>query len=290
MNKKTSPTTPPIATRTMYRGCFTIGFLMFILCLLFPGNIMAQSDTIPSKRETVSTYLFGVGYTDMLDTYLSPEKFKGVEVRFLHQTTRQRPGSRWSRQMTTQSYVSEGSSRGDGTTLGLQANYGYAWHYNWEWMGGRLRLQAGGMVDGTIGVLYNLQNQNNPAQMRLFANIGPSAVGTYRFHIGRWPASVRYEFYAPLAGVMFSPNYGQSYYEIFTRGNYDHNVIPTTFIVTPSVRNLLTLQVSKGRNTYSIGYMGEIQQSEVNHLKQHIYSHLLMIGFVRHFKIVDIVP
>ncbi len=266
-------------------------WLMLILLFpLLPKGAMAQSDTIPSKRETVTANLFGVGYTDMLDTYLSPEKFRGVEVRFLHQTTRLRPGSRWSRQMTTQTYVSSGTSRGDGTTLGLQANYGYAWHYNWQWMGGRLRLQAGGMVDGNIGVLYNLQNQNNPAQMRLFANIGPSAVGTFRFHIGRRPAALRYEVYAPLAGVMFSPNYGQSYYEIFTRGNYDHNVVPTTFIITPSVRNLLTLQVSWKRNTYSIGYMGEIQQAEVNHLKQHIYSHLLMVGYVRHFTITDIVP
>ena len=252
--------------------------------------VMAQSDTLTSKKETVSANYFAVGYTDMLDTYLSPEKYKGVELRFINEITRIRPGSRWTRQTTTQTLISTGSSRGDGTSMALQANYGYAWHYNWNFMGGLLNVKAGGMIDGAIGVRYNTQNQNNPAQMRLFANIGPSGIADYRFHLWRFPASLRYEVFAPLCGVMFSPNYGQSYYEIFNRGNYDHNVVPTTFICAPSLRNMLTLNVTWGRNTYSIGYLGDIQQASVNHLKQHIYSHLLVIGFVRHFKITDIIP
>ena len=29
--------------------------------------------------------MLGVGYTDILDTYLSPEKYRGTDLRFLSQ-------------------------------------------------------------------------------------------------------------------------------------------------------------------------------------------------------------
>lgn len=121
-------------------------------------------------------------------------------------------------------------------------------------------------------------------------NISPSAAATYRFRLWQRNYSLRYELSVPLIGMMFSPNYGQSYYEIFSRGNYDHNIVPTTIGSTPSLRQMLTFDFSLGRTTLRLGYLGDFRQAKVNNLKYHSYSNMLVIGIVRQFNITKIVP
>ena len=260
-----------------------------LMLMAFATVASAQSDTIVDRHEVTKAQMAAIGATEILDTYLSPEKYRGVEIRLISHTTRDEPGNRYSQQIVHQAnFASIKDRSGDGNEMSGLYTYSYALHYNWRLMEGRLFLKVGGQTDINLGVLYNTRNQNNPAQMRLSMNIGPSAVAAYRFHIKRTKCMARYEVSAPLIGVMFSPNYGQSYYEIFSEDNYDHNVVPVTPLSAPSLRNMLSLDLTWKKTTYRVGYLGDFQQADVNHIKQHFYTHAIMLGIVKKFKTIHI--
>ncbi len=227
-----------------------------------------------------------MGGANVLDTYLSPEKHTGEELRVISHTIRDIPGDRWQQQIMHEGILSTVDDRsGKDNMLGGLYNLNYALQKVFQPKSDRFSVRAGFMADFQIGALYNSRNQNNPAQMRMSLQVGPSASATYDFELFHKKLTARYELSVPLVGLMFSPNYGQSYYEIFSRGNYDHNVVFTTPFCAPSLRNMLTIDAKLWGTTFRIGYLGDFQQAKVNGLKQHTYSHGLLIGVVRKLKI-----
>ena len=247
----------------------------------------AQSD---SAKVITSSRMIGIGGTNVLDTYLSAEQFKGMGVSFLATIERKRPQRRWSTLMEHEANLSLVHDRAN-SRKELEGAYNFYWGklYNWQFFDNRLTLQAGGVANETLGFIYNTSNSNNPAQARFHLNIMPTGVAAYRLTLFGKPMLARYELNLPLVGIMFSPNYGQSYYEIFNRGNYDHNVILTTFANAPEWRQMLTIDANlTGKWMLRIGYLGNYQQYKVNHLKQHVYTHRFLIGFTKRFSIVNV--
>lgn len=238
---------------------------------------------VASVEATAQSHLFGAGPSRILDTYLTPEHFSGKGLTYLYIRERQKPESRWSTLMEHEADLSTTSDRSESISM-LEGSYNFYWgmHYNWRILDDKLRLQAGGVANANLGVLYGMLASNNPVQARASLNIMPSGIATYDLHIGRARFSLRYEVALPLVGIMFSPNYGQSYYEIFARGNYDHNIVPTTFVSAPTIRQLFSIDWHTGKKwDLRVGYLGNYQQAQVNNLKQHVYTHRVLIGIAR---------
>ena len=84
-------------------------------------------------------------------------------------------------------------------------------------------------------------------------------------------------------GVMFSPHYGQSYYEIFSLGHADGVVRFTSLHNQPSLRQMFTADLPVGRMKMRLAYVWDAQQSSINNLRTHTYSHVFMVGFVNAF-------
>lgn len=233
--------------------------------------------------------MLGIGNAHLLDTYLSPEEYSGTEIRIIGQTElplKYHP--EWRKMFIHQGYLQQTSPRSDDNQQlsGLYA-FDFAMKRWWQ-VTPAISIAAGGQAEAGIGFAYNTRNGNNPAQARAYLNLGPSAAADWQFQnplakLFRWKKNtwkLRYDVYAPLFGALFSPNYGQSYYEIFSRGNYDHNIVPTTPICAPTLRHQIVLNIPFWRGTLQLGYLGDFQQAKVNNLKYHTYAHLFLIGYI----------
>lgn len=270
----------------MIRSMLRLFLVIFFMCSA--AAVSAQTDTVPRHRLTSHAWTVGFGRTNRLDTYLSPFEYKGPELHVVRETMRP---TRWlCGRLTTQTLVMGGvaythSPTDDGKAWSAQVDACFGYHYNWTPMPG-LRLMAGAQLAGGLGGQYHTRNGNNPAQARLDVALNASVMAIYRFRLARRWFTARAQLDAPVVGAMFTPNYGQSYYEIFSLGHYDRNVRFTYPGNAPTLRGLLTLDVPVATAVVRLGYLADIRQSNVNYLKRHAWSHAFLVGCVKHFSII----
>lgn len=237
-----------------------------------------------SVRPVRRTLLFDAGRSRVQATYLSPHNYAGPSVAALYMTERR---ARWGG-----GRVSVMGIYGvDGSFLQRTVGGGYrawdaslsaagGWHRWWQPLWG-LRLAAGGLVELSVGGTYLSRGGNNPATARVALQGVASGIAEWDFRVGRVPLQVRAQLDVPLLGTMFSPEYGQSYYEIFSLGHYSHNVCFTHPFNAPSARLQTTLSLPVGRARLVVGYRGEARQSKVHHLTYHNWTHHFVLGYVR---------
>ncbi|MBQ8521770.1 MAG: DUF3316 domain-containing protein [Bacteroides sp.] len=245
----------------------------------------AQEDSLQANRYVMRATLYGIGHTNVLDTYLSPMEYTGPEFRFLRESMRMTRlmDGQVSTQSLFQAHVALTENRAaTGSELAFMANWNYAWHYQFH-INENLKLLAGPLLDINGGFVYNLRNSNNPVQAKAYINVGASGMAIYRFKIKDYPMVLRYQANLPLLGVMFSPEYGQAYYEMSLSHDWGKNLCFTSLHNQPALRQLLTLDFPVKSANLRVGYLCDIQQAKVNELKSHIWSHVFMIGFVKNF-------
>ncbi len=246
-----------------------------------PSELLTAPDD--QNRISVHSTMFGLGSVRHLDTYLSPLNYKGEQLEFLHETLRPSRRSNLSIQTIWQANLSQASNEaGKRNLIGGGVTFDLGLHYNWhpQFLPG-LRLMIGGLAGADVGFLYHTRNGNNPVQALASMRLSASIAATYDFHIGKRRFAARYQGDFPMIGLMFSPQYGQSYYEIFSLGHYDHNLVFTYPGNAPSMRHIVSLDIPIGHTTLRASYLCDMRQTNVNSLRHHSYTHAFMIGWVR---------
>ena len=252
-------------------------------CLHLAAQEESALNAQQPTRHVVRSTMVGAGFANVFDTYLTPLEYTGADVRFLFENMRMTGlmnGNVSAQHIFQVSFDYTKNPSKSGKMYSGLINWSYALHYHKQYTK-QFKLLFGPMLDVNGGVNYNQRNSNNPAQAKAYASLGGSVMAIYKFHIRRTPLTLRYQANHPLMGIMFSPEYGESYYEIFGLGNGGKNVCFTSVHNAPSLRQLLTLDCPMGNTILRLGYLCDIQQSKVNNLKTHTYAHDFMIGVVR---------
>lgn len=251
-----------------------------LVLLISCFSLLAQA------QEVSHTLTFGVGTTNVYDDYLSPLEYTGTEARIQRETFRQTHLMDSNVYVQTQLNAHASYGKGpnkSGKMYEGMLNWNIGWLYQWQ-ITDKLTILAGPMADLNGGVIYNKRNSNNPAQAKAYVNADISGMAFYRFRMFKRPFRLRYQVSVPVVGLMFSPEYGESYYEMFELKNGGwHNLCLTTPFSQPSLRHSLYLDFTLARTNMRVGYMGDLQQSSVNRLKSHTYSHAFMVGFTKNF-------
>lgn len=248
---------------------------------------------MPANRALHST-LYGFGNSNVLDTYLSPYNYTGPEARIIRETMRPTKLMHGHIHYQTMfsvngSYLHNRAKNVNEWVAGLR--YSNAWMYEFVSthpssslpLPSAFSLYAGLQPSVYLGGIYNTRNGNNPAQAKLDIMVNATAMLSYNLKLFNRVFPIRYQLAFPLVGAAFSMNYGQSYYECFVLGDYDHNVVFANIANMPSMRHLLTLDIPIRRNYLRIGWSGEFNQSKFNGLRYHSYSNNFMIGFTKFF-------
>ena len=223
-----------------------------------------------------------------MDTYLTPGSripYKGWGVRVMDERmklTRLLSG-RISRQQIVSADFSV-TRNGAGTTRALSGflDYTLGYHYRFEPLPD-LRLLAGASAHAMVGFIYGTRTSNNPASAKADVDLNVSAMALYHLKIKDYPLTLRYQFEVPFLGFLFSPHYGQSYYEIFNLGNNSGIVPITSFHNKQAMKNYLTVDFPIGKFTFRAGYLNSLYYLNVNGIRSHILSNSFVIGFVKEF-------
>lgn len=251
------------------------------------GAVAQQTDSthINPYRVVVRCSSHGITTLNNLDTYLSGYNHTGAGYIFNHENFRKAHFGKYQWRYQTQFNIIAGyTKQHTNNQYTLLAKHTWSGFHPFK-INDRLQLLAGTQIQLAGGALYIPTNGNNLVSVKLRLALAASGMAIYHIPINNRDHVLRYQLDIPLAGVMFSPEFGQSYYEIFGLGHCDNILRFAHPLNSPSWKHTLSFDIPIGNKrhntTLRLSYIADLYQSEVNELRTHIYSHAFTFGFVK---------
>ena len=249
--------------------CFSFSFC----CCIYSQERNAS----PVSTVNHST-LLGIGKAFLSDSYLSPLTYDGVSISLMHDRIQVSPHGGGDLLLQQQFQIHTAITRNP--TASASEYYGdIRYHLTGLyplWKADRLTLLGGGGAGISLGGIYNVRNSNNPGSLKTAVNLQLSTMALYHWK----SVTFRWQLTSPFAGMFFSPEYGHSYYEIFTLGNNKGTVHFGSFHNQLALQNYFTIDVPIRNVTLRAGYLGHFYRTDVNQLVTRIVSHQFMVGMV----------
>ncbi|MBR5102017.1 MAG: DUF3316 domain-containing protein [Muribaculaceae bacterium] len=225
-------------------------------------------------------FMLQAGYVSLLDTYLSPLTYTGTSARLGFERLQANPSGRWVQELDLNAEL-DMTENPAGNHTAQNMNFGVMWSIMHKWQPASLprwRFMAGPAVMTNAGTLYNSYNSNNVVSARAETNVGINAIVAYNTHLGNRPLTLSYHATLPVAGVFFSPQYDEAYYEIYV----GHHSRLTHFGWWGNRFNLIhslnaDLRLPSGL-TLRVGYGGNIATSWWGNISTRNFTHNIVLG------------
>jgi len=259
---------------------------IFALCLLsflsiFPHFCLSQDATLSL---TYKASMLGFGTSGVYDSYLSPLKYSGENIGLYYEqmkNTGLMEGKISMQHIFNANYSWTKNETGTASYYTGMVEYNYGMHYRFK-PADKLQIFAGMQAGGLLGFVYNSRNGNNPATGKAHLNLSLSAIADYKLRIKSQPFHLRYQLGLPFVGAMYSPQYGESYYEIGL-GDTKNLVYGASFHNYFSVRNMLTAEFPFNTFILRLSYLFSFYETRINELDTRLITNTFYIGFANNF-------
>lgn len=271
----------------MIRRFLLIVSLFFILPVMAqeePGEI---EESVPlvcygaPSRPVTSVYSLEFGRGKAYSTYLSPLQYSGSDYRISGQWSKALPANPANLTMCFDASVDWKNMlnpRHTAQMVGFEVAFDWHFFYRRELIQ-NLQIAVGGGLAFDAGMLYLTRNGNNPVSALVAVSIDAAASASWHFNLGRLPVLLADDVRLPSLGAFFSPQYGETYYEIYL-GNHRDLVHCGWWGNRFGVDNLFSVNLDFGRTALRIGYRYKIQNQWASHINDCVQSHSLVIGVI----------
>ena len=231
--------------------------------------------------------MLGFGTSNIYDSYLSPLKYTGNNVGLYYEqmkNTGLMNGNVAVQHIFNADYSWTENNSGTASYYTGLVEYNYGLFYRFK-PAERWQFFAGPQAGGLLGFVYNTRNENNPATGKAHVTLNLSGIADYKFRIHSQPVHLKDQVSFPLIGIMYSPQYGESYYEI-SIGDTKHLMHLASFNNYISISNLLTAEIPFNRFTLLLSYRFSLYETRINNLDTHLSTNTYYIGLSHNFFVV----
>ena len=264
---------------------YIIALLASLTLPLMSRAQCANSDSINPCHIKVSCSTYGLTKISSHDHYLSDEYYWGSGIYYGHENLRYaQTGTYLWKYRTGFNGILGTAGFHDSKQHILMLNRTWSGYHTFSFSNDDYRLMVGPMIELAGGAIYMPANSNNPLSAKLRTSLGASGIWLCRYRMSTKDIILRLQLDAALAGAAFSPEYGESYYEIFGLGNYDNTIKFTHPGNTLAWRCTMAADIPLGKkqkNTLRISCTIEDHYSKLNGLPTSMTYFPLSFGFVK---------
>ena len=250
--------------------------VLFCLFGFYQTAFCQEADPI---RPVTSAYMFNIGGAKLINTYLTPIKYSGLDFGFAYERMQAMKfdPEKWVMRLTASIDMNKTDNpvrNADMWRLVGDVSWGMTrrWQLPYD-----IVVAAGGSTGLDLGCIYNARNGNNPVAVEAAWTVNATGYVTWKTKILNLPVTLKYQPTVPLAGEFFSPAYGELFYEIYL-GNHSGLAHFAWWGDYFRMDNLLTADLHFGSTALRVGFRSDLLSTKVNHIVTRVVTYSAVIG------------